>query len=175
VKPRPSRAGAGRRPARTLEPRSADAAVKDVLALYGITDEVRAERVHTEWYDLVGPRIAQRTRPYGIVGKTLVIEVASSAWVQELTLLRQQILTGLLARIGEPRLFEDLKFRLAGTTDRHRPLRVPPRGRPAPPPPPKPTEPATGIARENIARDVERVDDLELRELIARVRISHDR
>ncbi|HEY6179851.1 MAG TPA: hypothetical protein VIX73_35600, partial [Kofleriaceae bacterium] len=40
--------------------------------------------------------------------------------------------------------------------------------RPAPPP-------ATGAARERIVREASRVDDDELRELIARVRITHDR
>jgi hypothetical protein len=53
---------------------------------------------------------------------------------------------------------------------------VPPRGRgrPAPPavPPPRP---ATGAAREAIVREVAAVDDDELRELIARVRITNDR
>jgi hypothetical protein len=46
--------------------------------------------------------------------------------------------------------------------------------RPAPPPRPV-TPPATGVARERIVREVGAVDDAELRELIARVRITHDR
>lgn len=159
-------------PPRALETRSADAAVRDVLALYGITDEIRANRLLTEWADLVGPRIAARTRPYGITGRALVIEVASSAWLHELNLLRGQILTGLLARLGEPRLFDDLRFRLASGASRALPPR--PRSRPtqATRPPPAP---ATGVARENIVREVEQVDDLELRELIARVRIDNNR
>ena len=43
--------------------------------------------------------------------------------------------------------------------------------RPARPAPP----PATGAARERIVREAAAVDDAELRELIARVRITHDR
>jgi hypothetical protein len=35
--------------------------------------------------------------------------------------------------------------------------------------------PATGAAREQIVREVEVVDDAELRGLIARVRITNDR
>lgn len=167
---RPPRAPSGR-PARALEPRTAAAAVGAALAFRGITDEIRKNRLLTEWADLVGPKISARTRPYGVIDNTLVIEVVSSAWLQELNLLRAQILGGLLERLGEPRLFEELRFKLA--TGRTRaPVRPPARPtRPARPP----TSPATGLAREQIVREAEAVDDIELRELIARVRIANDR
>ena len=160
-----------KRPPRALEPRTAAAAVGAALQFRGITDEVRKNRLLTEWADLVGPKISSRTRPFGVVNKTLVIEVASSAWLQELNLLRTQILSGLLERLGEPRLFDELKFKLAsGRT--HAPVRPP--ARPAQPPRP-PAQPATGVAREQIVREAEAVDDAELRELIARVRITNNR
>jgi predicted nucleic acid-binding Zn ribbon protein len=162
-----------RGPPRALETRRAEQAVQEVLALHGISDEIRRQRVLTEWADLVGPKIAARTRPFGITDRTLVIEVASSAWVQELTMLRPQILLGLIERLGNPRLFDDIRFRPAGR-DGPRPMPTRPRGRPEQAAPPEPVA-ATGVARENIVREVEAVDDLELRELIARVRITHDR
>jgi hypothetical protein len=148
--------------------------VKAALKFHGIADEIRSQRVLTEWGDLVGPRIAQRTRPYGVTDRTLVIEVASSAWLQELNLLRTPILNGLLERLGLPRLFDDLKFKLAGGRGGRLPDPPRPRGRPAKPTPPPPVA-ASGLARERIVKEVEQVDDLELRELIARVRITHDR
>lgn len=165
--------GSTRRPSRALEPRSAKAAIGALLKFHGIADEVRARRVLTEWADLVGPRIASRTRPYGVNERTLVIEVASAAWMQELNLLRTQILTSLLERMGEPRLFDELKFKLAGRGG-PRPDDARARSKPAAPSRPA-TAPATGLARERIVREVEKVDDLELRELIARVRIDNDR
>jgi hypothetical protein len=148
-------------------------AIASALAFHGITDEVRAERLVTEWTELVGPKIAQRTRPDRIDQRILWIEVASSAWLHELNLLRLQLLEGLLARFGEPRLFDDIKFRLAGRGKRPTVTPPRPRGRPAAHRPP-PT-PATGVAREQIVREVAAVDDDELRELIARVRIAHDK
>jgi hypothetical protein len=167
---------AGRRgPPRTLEPRRAGDAVRAVLALHGIADEIRGQRVLAEWSELVGSRIASRTRPEGVRERVLVVEVATSAWLQELNLLRPQILSGLLARLGEPRLFDDLKFKLAGARRGVAPAGGPRRPqRPTVPSRPPPV-PATGAAREQIARDVERIDDAELRELIARVRIANDR
>ena len=153
--------------------RSAGEAVKAALKFHGISDEVRAQRVLTEWAELVGAKISSRTRPYGVSERVLVIEVASSAWLHELNLLKAQILSGLLERLGEPRLFDDLKFKLAGRSGA-RPTLIRPKPRPGPPPRPLPT-PATGAGREQIAREVEGIDDDELRELIARVRIQNDR
>jgi hypothetical protein len=153
--------------------RSAGEAIAAALRFRGITDEVRARRVLTEWAELVGPKIASRTRPEGVSDRVLLIEVASSAWLHELSLLRPQILAGLLARLGEPRLFDDLKLKLAGRS-RTGAVSAPPRRLRARPAPPTPRA-ATGAAREQIVREVERVDDAELRELIARVRIANDR
>lgn len=161
------------RPARTLGPQPASAAVAAALALHGITDQVRAGRVLTEWTELVGARIAQRTRPEGVVDRVLWVEVATSAWLHELNLLRLQLLASLRDRLGQPALFDELKFRLAGQRRRD-PVALRPPGRPVPPPPPAPL-PATGAARERIVREAAAVDDDELRELIARVRINHDR
>jgi predicted nucleic acid-binding Zn ribbon protein len=151
---------------------TASQAVAAALELHGITDQVRAGRVITEWTELVGPKIAQRTRPDGVTDRILWVEVATAAWLHELNLLRPQLLASLQDRLGSPVLFDDLKFRLTGGRRREpvalRAPRRPLAARPAPPP-------ATGAARERIVREAGSVDDDELRELIARVRITHDR
>jgi len=154
--------------------RPAAAAIQDALKLRGISDAIRANRLNTEWIELVGDRIAKRTRPVGVFERVLHVEVATSVWMQELNLLRAQLLSGLLERFGEPRLFDELRFKLAGRTRRDE-IVVPP-GRKAPSPVARPfVFPATGEHREAIIDDVSRVDDEELRELIARVRITHAR
>jgi predicted nucleic acid-binding Zn ribbon protein len=158
---------------RSLEPRLAKDAIGAALAFRGIANDVRAERLLAEWTDFVGAKIAARTRPEGITDRVLVIEVVSSAWLQELNMLRAQILAGLLERVGQPRLFDELRFKIAGRSRRADVIRPRPRAGVAPPPPFTP--PATGLAREQIVREVESVDDEELRDLIARVRIANDR
>ncbi len=168
-KPRYVRRG----PPRALEARSAKQAIGAALAFRGIANDVRAERLLADWTELVGPKIATRTRPDGIYDRTLVIEVVSSAWLQELNMLRAQILSGLLERVGQPRLFDELRFKIAGRSRRADVIRPRPRATPVhrvPSP-----VPATGLAREQIVHEVEAVDDVELRELIARVRIANDR
>jgi predicted nucleic acid-binding Zn ribbon protein len=164
--------GGRARPARALRVQPAAAAVAAALELHGITDEVRAGRVLTEWSELVGAKIAQRTRPDGVVDRTLWVEVATSTWLHELNLLRPQLLASLLERLGSPRLFDELKFRLTGRSRREPVVLRPPR---KPVPPRREPPPATGIARERIVREAGVVDDDELRELIARIRITHDR
>jgi predicted nucleic acid-binding Zn ribbon protein len=160
-------------PPRARETTSAAIAITRFLASHGLSDEIRAGRLVTEWSELVGPKIAQRSRPDGITDRVLWIEVATSAWLHELTMLRPQLVRGLLERLGEPRLFDDVRFKLAGR-DRRDAVTLRARRKPAPPPKPMPM-PATGAAREAIVREVGAVDDIELRELIARVRITHDK
>jgi predicted nucleic acid-binding Zn ribbon protein len=158
-------------------PVPASDAIAAALVFRGISDEVRANRVLTEWSELVGPKLAQRTRPDGITDRTLWVEVATSAWMHELNLLRPQLLKGLhdaLGKTGEPALFDELKFRLAGR--RRRPDAVALRSARPIAAVARPVQmPATGADRERIVREVDAVDDAELRALIARVRIAHDR
>ncbi|MDX2087364.1 MAG: DUF721 domain-containing protein [Kofleriaceae bacterium] len=159
---------------RAREMQHAATAIANTLAVHGISDEVRGQRLYTEWTELVGPKIAQRTRPEGITDRVLWIEVATSAWLHELNLLRPQLMNGLRTRLGEPSLFDEVRFKLAGRS--RRPTVQLPTGRTRTVAPPRPQRtPASGAAREKIVSEVEAVEDDELRELIARVRITHDR
>lgn len=171
---RADRRSARRGPARAFDLVTAKQAVAAALTLRGLSQDVRMERITTEWTDLVGAKISARTRPRGVLGRALVVEVASSAWLHELTLLRPRLLGELLARIGEPRLFDDLSFRIAGRDRSPQPAAR----RPLPAvshTAQQPRQPATGVAREQIVHETEAVDDVELRALIARIRIGNDR
>ncbi|MBL9013987.1 MAG: DUF721 domain-containing protein [Myxococcales bacterium] len=168
-RPPPKRSGSPR----AFETRSAADAIIDALAIHGLSDEIRAQRVIAEWGDLVGPKVAARTRPDRIVDRILYVEVATSAWLQELNLLKAQLVMGLTSRLGDPRLFDDVRFKLAGRTRRE--AVTTPAPRPKPPGPLAPGKPASGATREQIVSEVSAVDDEELRELIARVRIANDR
>ncbi|HSK03279.1 MAG TPA: DUF721 domain-containing protein, partial [Kofleriaceae bacterium] len=99
-----------KRPPRARAVTTAREAIRAALDFHGLTDDVRGERVIAEWTELVGPRIAQRTRPDRIADRVLWVEVATSAWLHELTLLKPQLLRGLLERLGEPALFDDLRL-----------------------------------------------------------------
>ena len=158
---------------RSFETRTAADVIIEALANHGLSDEIREQRVIAEWAELVGAKVAARTRPDRIVDRILYVEVATSAWLQELTLLKSQLYMGLVTRLGDPRLFDDVRFKLAGRTRRE--VVTTPAARPKPPPPLVPGKPASGATREQIVAEVAKVDDEELRELIARVRITNDR
>ena len=163
------------RPRRSREARTAGAAIVDALAFRGLTDDVRAQRALAEWSDLVGAKIAARTRPLDLRERVLRVEVASSAWLHELNLLKPQLVAGLHDRLGLPPLFDRLDFVLAGRRPRGDDGALQPRYRRVPEPPRPAPRPATGAAREQIVREVACIDDVELRELVARVRINADR
>ncbi len=142
-----------------------------MLKAYGLTEELRAQRIVADWEALVGARIAQHTRPLGITRRVLRVQVASSAWLHELGLLKQPLLTKLWQALGEPRLFDELSLQLAGR-DRSQVTR-PTAVRRAPPPrrqpPPGDADPG------QILEETAAVQDEELRGLIAGVRLRHRR
>ena len=72
-----------------------------VLDAYLETSGLKAGLARTEavkdWPEAVGARIAQISRAVEVQGEVLVVEVSSSAWLNELSLMRREI----LARINE--------------------------------------------------------------------------
>jgi predicted nucleic acid-binding Zn ribbon protein len=78
----------------------------------GITGEVAAQESLVRWAAVVGERIAGVTRPRGISSGVLFVEVASSAWLSELNLMRHEILRKLNAGRPEGRV-ERLVFTLS--------------------------------------------------------------
>lgn len=151
--------------------------VERVVEHHHLTQDLREARLFGDWAELVGERIAQRTRPQSIWDRVLVVEVATSAWLHELRLLRPKIVSDLLDKLGLPRFFDDIRLVLAKEARRGA---APAATRPAPRrravrKPLDPPPPASGASREQILREANTVEDPELRELIARVRIGNDR
>lgn len=73
-------------------------------------------RAMDDWGDAVGPRISRVTRPVEIRGETLVVEVLSSAWITELTMMGGIILKRVNARGTGPPIGR-VRFRLAETAE----------------------------------------------------------
>jgi len=172
--PRELRRKWGDRYARGLDASPVAKLVTAVLGANHVKVDIRGERLFAEWSAFVGDKIGQRTRPREIVGAHLVIEVASSTWLHELRLLRPKLVADLIDRLGEPRLFDDVRLVLAGerakrtTVTRPGPAAPPraPRARPAP---------ASGAMAVRILEETKHVEDDELRALIAKVRLANDK
>lgn len=149
--------------------------VQRVVEHHHIAGDLREARLFADWTELVGERIGSRTRPQSIWDRVLVVEVATSTWLHELRLLRPKIVSDLLDALGLPRFFDDVRFVLAKESPRSSSQTIQPPRRRAPLKPPREITPAAGAAREQIVRETSDVDDPELRELIARVRIGNNR
>ncbi len=73
------------------------AVIDRVLARLGVDEVVDRHRVFGEWSDLVGVEIARAARPQRLDGDVLIVGVANSAWMSELSLRRIEILRSLNA------------------------------------------------------------------------------
>jgi hypothetical protein len=102
------------------------------------------------WREVVGLHVARRSRPAGLNGSTLFVTVTSSAWAQELSFLSRSIVQRLAA-LGHP--IATLRFQVGE-------VELPPRA-------PKSTKVEKTKLPEELAAQLARLDDPELRRLIA--------
>ncbi|MGH7573374.1 MAG: DciA family protein [Gemmatimonadota bacterium] len=68
-----------------------------VLARLGVEEVVDRHRVFGEWPETVGTEIARVARPQRLDGDVLIVGVANSAWMSELSLRRIEILKSINA------------------------------------------------------------------------------
>ena len=93
--------------------------VGDMLGAYlekaGLKETVSRAEVLDEWDEKVGEAVAKVTRARGLRGAALIVEVRSSSWLMELSLLKEEV----LRRLNEGRkegLIENIVFVLAEDT-----------------------------------------------------------
>lgn len=91
-------------------------ALEGYLDRTGLGDSLARLGAMEEWSGAVGPRVSQVTRPVEVRGRTLVVEVLSSAWITELTMMSGLILERVNARGTGPPIGR-IRFRLAETTE----------------------------------------------------------
>lgn len=97
-----SKRDAGRREAGG--PQRVGEVMEDVLEKSGLRTQLARIGVLEEWDGIVGPRIAVVTRPRSVTGSALVVEVRSSAWLMELSLMKHAILERLNESRGDDRI-----------------------------------------------------------------------
>ncbi len=68
-----------------------------LLERKGISAKVEAASVIPEWEELVGPAIAAVTRPRTVSNGTLIVGVATSAWLMELEMMKSSLMRRLNA------------------------------------------------------------------------------
>jgi len=143
--------------------------VRGLLDRHGLAGDVGEERIAVDWARLVGPRIAARSWPAGVRDGALVVRVANSAWLHELSFLEADLLARLRADLGDAFTAQRIRFVVGGPHgeagaersggDRRRPRR-----------PVRTVTPPTPADLERIDAETAAVDDDELREAIREAR-----
>jgi hypothetical protein len=77
-----------------------------LLAGWGLDERLHQYQALLIWDEVVGPQIAARTRPEKIRDGVLEVCVDQPTWMQQLQLLKPQILAKLNARLGDAPLRE---------------------------------------------------------------------
>ncbi len=121
-------------------------------------------RVWEVWEEAVGPELAARARPLSVRGGVLTVGVTSSAWAQQLSFLRTEILSRLNAHLADTPL-KAIRIRAVEPEPS-------PAGRPSPPERPAP-RPVPGWARERVHRVTQGVADPEVRRALERLWLRH--
>jgi hypothetical protein len=77
-----------------------------LLAGWGLDERLTQYQALLIWDEVVGPQIAARTKPEKIRDGVLEVSVDQPTWMQQLQLLKPQILAKLNARLGDAPLRE---------------------------------------------------------------------
>ena len=77
-----------------------------LLAGWGLDERLQQYRALVVWDEVVGPQIAARTRPEKIRDGVLEVCVDQPTWMQQLQLLKPQLLAKLNAQLGDSPLRE---------------------------------------------------------------------
>ncbi|GAB6062060.1 DciA family protein [Deferrisoma palaeochoriense] len=122
-----------------------------------------AHRVWEVWDEVAGPELARRVRPLSLRGGVLVLGVPSSAWAQQITFLRQEILSRLNERLGGSEI-RAIRVRTVGDE-------------PAPPAAgrgsPRPLHPVSEEDRRRVEAVARELPDPELGAAFARLWLRH--
>ena len=91
-------------------------ALRGYLERSGLDESLERLGALDEWPGAVGPRVARVTRAVEVRGDKLVVEVLSSAWISELTMMKGLILERLNSVCAGPPM-GGIRFRLAETAE----------------------------------------------------------
>jgi predicted nucleic acid-binding Zn ribbon protein len=84
------------------------------LQWLGVVDEQRSLEIYKCWEEAAGPFVARHAKPVRVKNNVLILSVRSPAWLQELSLLKPELLANFSRLMGD-KAPADLKLKLAET------------------------------------------------------------
>lgn len=83
--------------------------LKKTLQSAGIADRVDRQTAIAFWEEIVGPKLAEKTKALRVEKDVLKVRVVSASWRNELVFFKQAILKKIAERIGEGKI-NDIYF-----------------------------------------------------------------
>ena len=83
--------------------------LKKTLQSAGIAERVDRQAAITFWEEIVGRKLAEKTRALRVEKDVLKVKVVSAPWRNELIFFKEDILKKIAARIGEGKI-NDIYF-----------------------------------------------------------------
>jgi predicted nucleic acid-binding Zn ribbon protein len=112
---------------RRKSPQQIGGAIQDLLARLDSEGHFEIVRLARAWAEVVGETIARRTEVAGLKFHVATIKVSGAMWIQELNLMKPQILARLRDALADT--VRDVRFVQGRMSRRERPrLRAVPRG-----------------------------------------------
>lgn len=96
---------------RKSSPQPIAGVVRDVVEKISQTREKDIHKIISVWPGVAGREFAQHARPVGLHKKTLVINVAESAWLYQVNFYKEKLLASLKRKLGEDKV-QDIQFRI---------------------------------------------------------------
>jgi predicted nucleic acid-binding Zn ribbon protein len=96
------------------QPERVGGLVARVLGDLGLDASARVVRLSERWEEAVGREVASHCRPTALYGEDLEVTADSSAWCQQVSLRRVEILSAL-RRVAGADAPSGLRFRVGGT------------------------------------------------------------
>ena len=90
--------------------------LQGILKNQGMAPNTRLSMIWDIWADAVGKQIAANAVPAAIKGNLLIVHAESSAWIQQLHFLKQEITLKINRTLGED-LVKDIKFKIGSLTN----------------------------------------------------------
>ncbi|MDB5095632.1 MAG: hypothetical protein JWM80_53 [Cyanobacteria bacterium RYN_339] len=146
-------------------------ALKGALRGLNLDQRMRESQAMALWPDIVGDVTAGKTRPLYVNRGTLVVQVASSAWAHQLSLLKPRLLALIEERVG-PGVIRDLRMKSGTEPEPDAPAEMPEprrkRGR-------ADETPLPADEQEQIARQARGVEDPMLQDRLRKLLIANAR
>ncbi len=150
----------GKRGRKGGKPSSLGDILSDYLNQPGLRSRMREQKILDVWDRVVGRAIAEVTQPGTVRNRVLQIRVINSIWMQELQFHKPLIVQKLNEFLGDP-FVQDLRFVLGERKPERFPKGEEGQG--------KKSRELAKEERERIEKEVSRLPDPEMREVLSRV------